>query len=184
MLSAVSSVFMMVSFFSYTARSYHDHVSHLSRSYLVCSIGLVVEAAEEKSQNLFQRSLQLTGVCDPLVPDPDDPKECRTIVGRGICLDAAGENFNGCFKYGGLHGFSKNDCRDVAEANAKTVGWQYGAAGRIPRVCVLFFDEVDVDGRVTNLCPTDFSRFGLSGRLGTGFPTQTGDGVFECYSCT
>lgn len=145
---------------------------------------LLLVAGKEESRNLFQRSLQLTGVCDPNQPDPGtEPRECRTIVGRGVCQDSAGENFNACFKYGGLHGFSKLDCRDTAEANGKTVGWQYGAAGVIPRVCVLLFDESDVDGRVSNLCPEDFSQFGFSGRLGSGFPTQTGDGIFECYSC-
>ncbi|GAX24497.1 hypothetical protein FisN_18Lh050 [Fistulifera solaris] len=142
----------------------------------------LAQADDDNDRNRFQRSLQLTGVCDPIPPGAN-PRVCRTVIGTGICLDANGENFNACFKYGGLHGFTKTDCRDVAEANGKAVGWQYGAVGLIPRVCVLFFDEVDVDGRVTNLCPSDFSQFGLSGRLGTGFPKQTADGIFECYSC-
>lgn len=156
---------------------------HSSNPYAFLSVGLQLVKSDEKvDKKLFQRNLQLTGVCDPIAPGAN-PRVCRTVIGSGTCLDADGENFNACFKYGGFHGFSKTDCRDVAEANGRAVGWQYGAVGVIPRVCVLLFDEVDVDGRVTNLCPSNFSRLGLSGRLGTGFPVQTGDGAFECYSC-
>lgn len=154
-------------------------------------------AVERDSQHLFQRNLQpLSGFCDAIFPDPDPdsspttspssapsdaPRECRTVVGRGICQDSAGELFNACFKYGGLR--RQNECRAAAEASGKAVGWQYGVVGTVPGVCVLFFDEADVDSRVTDLCPSNFNRFGLSGRLGTGYPTRTGTGVPECHSC-
>ncbi|GAX17861.1 hypothetical protein FisN_18Hu064 [Fistulifera solaris] len=141
---------------------------------VACSCLQSVEPVEDADSNLFQRGL----LCE-YVP----PNSCRTNIGRGTCLDADGEKFDACFKAGAGHVFFKSDCRDAAESTSNSVGWQYGALRAIPRVCVIFFDHAVVGDDVDIYCPGGFSRFEISGRIGTGFPNRTGDGLFDCYSC-
>ena len=134
------------------------------------------ETAEEADRRLFQRDMLF--FCD-YVP----PQTCRTKIGSRTCLDAGGEKFDACFKFSGGHRFFKSDCRNAAEESSLVVEWQYGIVRAIPRVCVLFFDIADVGDDVDIFCPSGFSRFEFSGRLGTGYPNRTGDGLADCYSC-
>lgn len=107
------------------------------------------------------------------------PKSCANQIGRGDCLDEAGNGYDYCASDPLV--YSPSECQAIAEASEESVGWQMGPVGLPAFVCTIYFDNADSGTFVNKLCPDGFS--GLSVRKGTGFPVSVDHGLNVCFSC-
>ncbi|GAX17850.1 hypothetical protein FisN_18Hh053 [Fistulifera solaris] len=160
-------------------------------------LALVATSSSVAAQmGLFERSLDshIRTICgiDFIGPTPPPsvsptaspaptpvPKSCGTNIGRGDCVDKAGNGYDYCVS--APLAYSPSECRAMAESLELSVGWQMGPFNLPAFSCTIYFDNADSGSFVNPLCPDGFT--GLSIREGTGLPVGVNDQVIPLVAC-